>query len=305
MTQAFAWWSESGGPGKTTNCVNTAAAIARDGYDVVTVDLDPQRGSLTHYLGYDDLCHGDVDTTVMDVFFDDAVVDDIIVETEHYDLVPGHGSLSNFESKLSNDDRMGLKQFTVVREMVEELADEYDIILIDCQASLSKLTDNAIFAARNIMVPLELTPKGEASQAGLEDTVDAMHEGFAQLDITIAIAGCIPSRVGNAKIFEDYRDRFESRDVPVSPFSVPEHSLLKYTWDEKMDLFAFMKSDETRDLRPYEEHVPMAFKVIGRMMTGDYSYEDAVARWDEVKDQKMGDADPEALLDDETGGVEA
>lgn len=305
MAQAFAWWSESGGPGKTTNCVNTAAAIARDGYDVVTIDLDPQRGSLTHYLGYDELTHGDVDADIMDVFFDDVPVDDTIVETEHYDLVPGHESLSNFESELSNNDRMGLKQFTVVREVVESLASNYDIILVDCQASLSKLTDNAIFATRNIMVPLELTPKGEASQYGLEATVDAMHDGFAQLDVSIAISACIPSRVGNAKIFEQYRDRFEERNVPVSPFSVPEHSLLKYTWDEKMDLFAFMESEDTRDLRPYEEHVPMAFKVIGRMMTGDYSYEDAVQRWDEIKDQKMGDADPEALLDGESVGVEA
>ncbi len=305
MAQSFAWWSESGGPGKTTNCVNTSAAIGRDGYDVVTIDLDPQRGSLSHYMGFDELTHGDVDETIMDVFFGDVDVRDIIVETPHFDLVPGHESMSNFESEVNNSNLMGMSQFKVIRNTVEELATDYDIIILDCQASLSTLTDNAVFASRNIMVPLELTPKGSASQAGLEDTVDAMHDGFADLGINIAIAGCIPSRVGNAKIFEQYRDQFEANDVPVSPFSIPEHSLLKYSWDAKMDLFEFMQNEDTRDLRAYEEHVPMAYKVIGRMMTGDLSYDDAIDQWDQIKDQEMGDADPEALLDGTTPGVGA
>jgi chromosome partitioning protein len=61
--------------------------------------------------------------------------------------------------------------------------------------------------------------------------------------ITVAGSGnfqssTIPSRVGHANIFEQYRERIENeRDVPMSPFSIPEHSLLRYTWDEKMDLF--------------------------------------------------------------------
>ncbi|RQG86662.1 chromosome partitioning protein [Natrarchaeobius halalkaliphilus] len=298
MARLYAWWSESGGPGKTTNCMNSSAAISRDGHDVVVLDLDPQRGSITHYAGYDNLTHGEVETTVMDVFFDDVDPREIIVPTTHFDLVPGHESLTNFESELNNDGRRGVSQFTVVRDVVEDLAEDYDYVIIDCPATLTDLTDNAIFAARNIMVPLELTPKGEASQDGLEDTVGAMHDGFADLGVEISIAGCIPSRVDQAKIFEEYRERFEEKDVPVSPFSIPEHSLLKYSWDEQMDLFAFMESDKTRDLRPYEEHVPMAFKVIGRMMTGEYSYDDAIDRWDTVKDTEMGDADPEAVLND-------
>ena len=298
MARAYAWWSESGGPGKTTNCVNTTAAIARDGFDVCAVDLDPQRGSLTHYCGYDELGHGDVEPTIMDVFFDDVDVHDIIVETEHFDVVPGHENLSNFESELDNSGRRGLKQFSVVRDVLENLADDYDIIVLDCPATLTSLTDNALFAARNVMVPLELTAKGQASQEGLEETIDAMDEGFEGVGVEIAIAGCIPSRVGNAKIFEQYREHFIEEEIPVSPFSIPEHSLLKYTWDEKMDIYEFIESDETRELRDYEEHVPLAFKVVGRLMTGTYSYDDAVTKWDEVKDQEMGDADPEAVLDE-------
>ena len=305
MTKAFSWWSESGGPGKTTNCVNSSAAIARDGYDVVAIDLDPQRGSMTHYLGFGELTHGDQSPTTMDVFFGDNDPREVIVETEHFDLIPGHESLSNFSSELSNSGRMGMNQFTVVRDVVEDLASDYDVVVLDCQASLSDLTDNAVFAARNVLVPLELTPKGFASQEGLEATVGAMHDGFEDLGVNISIAVSVPSRVGNAKIYEQYRDQLEAAGVPVSPFSIPEHSLLKYSWDAEMDLFEFMESEKTRDLRDYEEHVPLSYKMIGQIITGDLSQSDAVERWDAIKDQPMGDATPEALLEDETPGVNA
>jgi len=90
----------------------------------------------------------------------------------------------------------------------------------------------------------------------------------------------------------------EDEGIPISPFSIPEHSLLRYTWDERMDLFSFIESADTRELRSYEEHVPLAYKVIGRWMVGDYSYDEAIERWDDVKDMEMGDATPEKLLED-------
>ena len=301
MTQAFVWWSESGGPGKTTNTMQTAAAIGRDGYDVLALDLDPQRGALTHYAGYDQLDHdtgeNTVDPTIMDVFFGNTDVHDIIVDTPHFDLVPGHEDLANFESSLDNAGKRGMDEYWVIRELLEDLSSEYDVFILDVQATLNKLVDNAIIAARNIMVPIELSPKGDASQQGLEATVEAMDSGFSKMGVDVVIKGTVPSRVGNAKIFEDYRDTMSDRGVPLSPFSIPEHSLLRYTWSEQMDLFSFIESPDTRELRSYEEHVPLAFKVIGRWMTGDYSYDEAVSQWDTVKGSEMGDATPEKLLD--------
>lgn len=304
MSNAYVWWSESGGPGKTTNSMQTAAAIGRDGYDVLAWDLDPQRGALTHYCGYEHLDHDTAETTVeptvMDAFFGDADINDLIVSTPHFDLVPGHEDLANFESSLDSSGRRGIDQYWVIREKLEDLSQDYDVFILDVQATLNDLVDNAIIAARNIMVPIELSPKGDASQQGLESTVEAMDSGFSKMGVDIVIKGTVPSRVGNAKIFEDYRDTMSDRGVPLSPFSIPEHSLLRYTWDEQMDLFSFIESPDTRDLRSYEEHVPLAFKVIGRWMTGDYTYDDAVDQWDKVKDAKMGDATPEKLLESQS-----
>jgi chromosome partitioning protein len=310
MPRTYAWWSESGGPGKTTNALNSAAAIGRDGYDVLVLDVDPQRGALTNYAGYSHLDHDEpgetpVDPTIMDVLFGDVDPETIIVDTPHFDLLPSHEDLANFTSKLNESGFHGLNRYRVIRDVIEGLESQYDYFIIDCNASLDELLDNAVFAARNIMVPLELSPKGMASQEGLEATVGSMRSGFEELGIEISIAGTVPSRVGNAKIFEEYRETFEDSDIPVSPFAIPEHSLLRYTWDANMDIFEFMESDKTRELRSYEEHVPLAFKVVGRWMTGDYTYDQAIDKWDEVKDTEMGDATPEKLLDDATSEVNA
>ena len=304
MAIGFTWWSASGGPGKTTNAMQTAAAIGRDGHKVLAIDLDPQRGSLTHYCGYGELTYDGpdndhvVEPDIMDVFFGSASLEDIIVETEHFDLVPGHEDMGNFESAVGDSSRMAASQFFVVRDAIEELDSEYDVVIIDTPATHTKLVDNALVAAQNIMVPIELTPKGKASQKELEATLDAIEKGFRGMNVDIKIRGTVPSRVGNAKIFESHREQMEDEGIPISPFSIPEHSLLRYTWDERMDLFNFIESDETRDLRPYEEHVPLAYKVIGRWMVGEYSYDEAIERWDGIKDQEMGDATPEKLLDD-------
>lgn len=304
MAIGFTWWSASGGPGKTTNAMQTAAAIGRDGYDVLAIDLDPQRGALTHYCGYGDLAYDDeeaghiIEPDIMDVLFGEASLEEIIVETDHFDLVPGHEDMGNFESAVADSSRMAADQFFVVRDAIESLSKDYDVVIIDTQATHTKLVDNALVAAQNIMVPIELTPKGKASQQELEDTLEAIEKGFRGMNVDVTIRGTVPSRVGNAKIFEEYREQMENEGIPISPFSIPEHSLLRYTWDKRMDLFSFIESEDTRELRAYEEHVPLAYKVIGRWMVGDYSYDEAIERWDEVKDKEMGDATPEKLLED-------
>jgi chromosome partitioning protein len=277
--------------------VHTTAAISRDGYDTILIDIDPQRGGATHHLGFDDHQTATEEPMISDVLFEDADPEEVIVHGEHVDLIPSHSSLSNFETRIGDGTYRGMQEYLVIDDLVETLIDEYgyDVVVIDAPATLSKLVDNAIVAAQNVMVPIELTPKGKVSQHGLDNTIEAMTEGF-QREITIA--GLIPSRVANAKIFETIRDELEADGIPISPFSVPEHSLLKYSWRERMDLFEFIESDETRELRSYESHVPLAFKVVGRMMSGEYDYDEALAVWDDVKDQEMGDATPEVLLDE-------
>lgn len=275
--------------------------MGTDGHDVLAIDLDPQRGSLTHYMGHAEKTHGDDDVatpTIMDVMFEDVPAEDIIVETPNFDIMPGHEELSNFTSRLDSTSRRGANRFYVVRDMIDEVKDQYDVIVVDCKASLDDLVDNAIVGTEGVFVPLEMTSKGKASQEALEATIGEMQDGFADFGVDVRITGCVPSRVGQAKIFESYREHHEEDDVPVSPFVIPEHSLLKYTWHHKMDIFAFIESDETRKLREYERHVPLAFKVIGRWMSGEFSYSDAVDVWDRVKDDEMGDATPEALADD-------
>lgn len=296
MARAVAWWSESGGAGKTTNSMNSAAAIGRDGYDVLVWDLDPQPGSLTQYAGYENLVRGN-HLTAMDVLFgkdEENSIHDVIVETEHFDLVPGHEDLGSFEDSLGSTKRKGLNELRVFREVVEDLADDYDFFIFDLPATLGRLVDNGLYATRNVMVPLELTEKGNISLDGLEETLEEMESGT---NTPMAIMGVVPSRVGNANIFSSVREEIESRGVPVSPFSIPEHTLLKETWKANMDIFQFAESEDTREIRKYEKKDLIAFKVIGRIMAGDMSYEEAIELWEEVDEMDMASVDPISFME--------
>ena len=39
-------------------------------------------------------------------------------------------------------------------------------------------------------------------------------------------------------------------------------------------------------------------------MTGEYTYDQAISKWDKVKDNEMGDAEPEKLLEDDIANSE-
>lgn len=283
-TRRYVWYAESGGPGKTTGAVHTSAALEQLGHDVVLVDLDPQKGGATHHLGADRLR----EQTILDAMFGTDSVAEVLVTDTDVPLIPSHPGLSDFETRVTEQGLRGLQEYRVVDELLDEIEETVgpDVIIVDTAATLSTLIDNALLAAQNVVVPQELTPKGRVSLDAVEETVDAINNGF---DRQIAISNVVASRVANAKIFETIRDEIESDNVPLSPFAIPEHTLLKYCWQEQMDIFSFEDDDTTRDLREYEKHVPQAFLMLARQLSGQLTYDEVVDAWDEEKNQPMED----------------
>lgn len=299
MPRAIAWWSESGGSGKTTNAVNSAVAMGRDGVDVLFLDLDPQSASATHYLGLDALQTGSVDgPTVMDAFFGDASLTDVARRTASIDVVPGHEELVTFDQQLTYD---GGDEYFVVRDAVAAVADDYDVIVIDTKASLDMLLNNALFAGTNVMVPLELSEKGDRSLRSLEASVDALNND--RLDFEITKMGLIPSRVdqNTGQTKHDVRQRLQESGYPVPPFEIPDYELIQKSWNSCMDLFSYLEAESTPDIRPYQRTVPLTYALLGRWMSGTYDYDEACRIWrtliDDDRLDPTAESDPHELLD--------
>ena len=145
--------NQKGGVGKTTVTVNLSAALARLGFPVLVLDLDPQANTSTT-LGMRDPY--EMKTTATTVFLDKETHVSPWHETNEKDvsLIYGHVSLTRVERDLP---RLYITSpGTVLKNKLAAMATgDIEFVLIDCPPSLSMLTANALVAADHLIVPME------------------------------------------------------------------------------------------------------------------------------------------------------
>jgi chromosome partitioning protein len=154
MMRILAIANQKGGVGKTTTVVNLAAALAERERRVLACDLDPQ-GSLTLALG---LTPDALEKSMWDALTQ-AVnargtnpLQGIIIRAEAgFDLAPANISLSQADVDLI---REPLGVFAL-RDALAPIRANYDYILLDCPPSLGILTNNALAAANEVIIPLQ------------------------------------------------------------------------------------------------------------------------------------------------------
>jgi chromosome partitioning protein len=144
--------NQKGGVGKTTTCINLAAALAERGARVLLVDIDPQ-GNASTGLGIGPERR---QLTSYDVIIEDAALVDVVQKTavEGILICPANADLASTDIELvTNEKRSFLLHDALRSHSVDSLA--VDFILIDCPPSLSLLTVNALVAADSVLIPLQ------------------------------------------------------------------------------------------------------------------------------------------------------
>jgi chromosome partitioning protein len=261
-------WSESGGVGKTTTALNLGAALGRDGHRVLLVDLDPQPASLTDHAGHPERKTDD-GPTVVDAMLEEGVdLSTVLVEDEPFDLVPGHESLATLEATVRAEG-ISTAEF-LLRAALDPLAESYDYVLVDPPATLNLLVDNALIASGNVLIPMEMTRKGERSVAGVLETVEALETQLrrAQPDFELGVLGVLPNKVSGSSLNREVRESLEREEVEVLPVTVPDYNVLEEAWDARLDVFRYADHD-SYGLRPYQERLLDAYTELAETIVDD------------------------------------
>ncbi len=148
MGKIIAIANQKGGVGKTTTAVNVSAIIAKKGKKVMLIDADPQ-GNATSGLGIDK----EFETTLYDVLVNEVDIKQTLQDTciKNLKVCPSDMDLAGAEvelvSVMSREHRL--------KDMLDEIKDEFDYIFIDCPPSLGIITLNAFTASDSILIPVQ------------------------------------------------------------------------------------------------------------------------------------------------------
>ena len=146
MAKIVAIVNQKGGVGKTTTCVNLAAALKEAGKRVLLCDFDPQANASSG-MGVDKT----LSLGVYDVLINSVPTEKRIVSTRYGDVLPSCKDLAG-----AGIEMIGMEgRETLLRRALEQVAERYDYIFIDCPPSLELLTLNGLCAADTVLVPVQ------------------------------------------------------------------------------------------------------------------------------------------------------
>ena len=144
-----------GGSGKTTTAAHLAQYLAMRGYRVLAIDLDPQASLSALFGSQPETDVGPNETLYGAIRYDDEQrpIEEVVRGTYIPDLhlIPGNLELMEFE----HDTPRALMQrkegdtlfYGRISQVIEDIADNYDVVVIDCPPQLGYLTLSALTAA--------------------------------------------------------------------------------------------------------------------------------------------------------------
>lgn len=157
--QIIAITNFKGGSSKTSTTIHLGHYLALKGYRVLAVDLDPQ-ASLTSLHGNlpDFDARGD-DTLYAAIRFDEPRPTRELIHKTHipgFDVICAGLDLTEFETAVALEMRKngGTSFLLRIAQALEQVADGYDVVLMDSAPSLNFLTLASLTAATGVLIPV-------------------------------------------------------------------------------------------------------------------------------------------------------
>lgn len=173
--------NQKGGVGKTVTSINLAAALGREGFATLLMDLDPQ--------GHSTVCYADGTVEfeeLVRVFRGEMKIGDAIIKIkeESIDLVPSGISLAKVERDLIAE----VDGHFALKDIMAPIKDSYDFVIIDTPPALGMLTINCLVASDFVLIPVQ---SSYLSLEGTDDLLETISKVKARFNPDLDILGAV------------------------------------------------------------------------------------------------------------------
>lgn len=255
--QIFALCNQKGGVGKSTTTFHLARSGVLRGLRVLVVDNDPQ-GNLTAVVtaepvtedqaGLADALSSRASETVRDVIVPGLWPGLDVVPTPLYDAL---ASVRD-ELVIAGAGREGR-----LRETLAPVAEDYDLILIDCAPSLDQLTINGLTAAQGVMV---VTHSKQWSLSGLSQLLNTVESVRAYYNPSLTVAGVLVNQheertVSGQTWLDELHTAAEARDLRVLTPPIPKRVVIADAVEAARGLDEWGSAEATTLSALYSEHL--------------------------------------------------
>jgi chromosome partitioning protein len=168
--------------GTTTTAVNLSYYRAKAGNQTLWIDFDPQ-GNATSGLGVD---KSKLSGSMLNVIDGSADLNDIAVKLKfkNMSLAPATPKLADAEPGLATT----ADRFNRLKNAINIVKDDYDVIIIDVPPSLGLLTVNALTASKYVLLPVQ---SEFYAMEGLSMLLETMQLVRKKLNPTLELIGVL------------------------------------------------------------------------------------------------------------------
>lgn len=219
MAKILAVTTNKGGALKTSITTNLAGVFSSNGNKVLIVDLDNQ-GNVAVTFGINP---DEIENTVYDVMMGTAKITDSIVNvSENLDLVVSNDDMAFIEMDVLTNKERYPDPLNLLKKPLDQVADDYDYILIDTPPAMGMISANVFNCAEDILIPYQ--PEVYAFRSMVK-SIKAINN-FKRTNTALNIKAVIPVKVRKVLTHEAFlqsgRALCEQNGIKFSETMIPE-----------------------------------------------------------------------------------
>jgi len=227
MGRIVAILNQKGGVGKTTVTLGLASAAANVGQNVLVVDLDPQASS-TWVLGIEP---SEVPVSTAEVLGKTNPAE-AIYESEWSPFIHVMPASNRLQPREQGKPKR-------LREALQQVAPNYDAVLIDCPPSLGNLTTSGLTAADHAIIVVEPSALGLRGITAVADVIDQVwddHNG--ELELAGVIVNKVPAVSSEADRRYNELTRIVGKKAIWQP-TIPQRVIVNQATGERRPIHSY------------------------------------------------------------------